>query len=173
MTLGGGLSPRKLAEELLDVLNLERPALDRILLDQIFHGVERIIGLSLELTVRLASSLKPPDLSPSRGTCARGRSRPASSAVAVVGSAARRRIAGLAPQLGQHGREQVVGLPSAGSRGDRLELGDAPAVRPVDLRPRDRAVERHDGRAGQRHELRRSSRGFAASRSRSRSARDA
>ena len=36
--LGGGLAPRKLAEELLDVLDLERAGLERVLLDQIFHG---------------------------------------------------------------------------------------------------------------------------------------
>ena len=36
--LGGALAARELAEALLDVLNLERPRLEGILLDEIFHG---------------------------------------------------------------------------------------------------------------------------------------
>ena len=40
--LGGGLASRELAEELLDVLNLERSAFDWILLDQVFHWVQRL-----------------------------------------------------------------------------------------------------------------------------------
>ena len=35
---GRRLLPRKIEEELLDVLDLERPLLERILLDEVFHG---------------------------------------------------------------------------------------------------------------------------------------
>ena len=44
--LGRGLAARELAEELFDVLDLERAGLERVLLDQIFHGIEGIIELS-------------------------------------------------------------------------------------------------------------------------------
>ena len=42
--LRGGLLPRKIQEELLDVLNLEGSLLKRVLLETIFHGSLSIAG---------------------------------------------------------------------------------------------------------------------------------